>query len=285
MFDANSRSDRVADAAQLNGAHANKVDGGVAASWARDGDVTRLVSLQEWGGWRAKFPQPDPHVEAVLINTGGGILGGDKARFSLDIGAHAQVTVATQSAERIYRSLGPVSEIATTLHLGDGARGHWLPQETILFNDARLTRSLTVHMPSTATFLAVEGLVFGRAAMGEVMTAGMVRDRWRVHRDGQLDFAEATALEGDMAGQLARAAIGAGANAAATLLYVAPDAEARRDGARAALGAPQGRAAISAWNGFLVARFLATSSADLRADIVRVATYLSGGPMPRVWNC
>jgi urease accessory protein len=284
MFDANSRSDPLAESA-VDAVHANRVDGGVVASWARDGDVTRLVSLQERGGWRAKFPQPDPHVQAVLINTGGGILGGDRARFSLDIGAGACVTVATQSAERIYRSLGPQSEIATTLQLGDGARGHWLPQETILFNGARLTRSLTVHMPATATFLAVEGFVFGRSAMGEVITSGSVCDQWRVHRDGQLVFAEATALDGGMAGHLARSAIGAGAHSAATLLYVSSDAEARRDGARAALATANGRAAISAWNGFLVARFLATSSADLRADIVRVATYLSGEPMPRVWNC
>jgi urease accessory protein len=288
MYDVNSLSDATSkpSAASINTIRA---DGGVKASWRRDCDVTRLVSLEERGGWRAKFPTPDPaiapDVEVVLINTGGGILGGDRARFAFEVGAGARVTMATQSAERIYRTLGPTSEICTAIQLGCGARGHWMPQETILFNQASLRRSLTVNMPASATLLAVEALVFGRTAMGEIIRGGSLRDDWRVYRDQQLVFAEATRLDGDMGQTLEHNAVGAGATAAATLLYVAPDAEARRDGARDALGTPRGRAAVSAWNGFLVARFLATSSADLRADIGRVATYLSGQPMPRVWNC
>jgi urease accessory protein len=280
MFDASSPSeiaDRTLDTI--------RADGGVSASWRLDGQTTRLVSLEERGGWRAKFPQPDPHVEAVLINTGGGILGGDRARFAFDVAEGARVTTATQSAERIYRTLGPRSEIATRITLGAKARFHWLPQETILFKGANLARSLNVDVAATATFLAVEAIVFGRAAMGEIIRSGTISDQWRVRRDGQLIFAEATKLDGDMAAQLARPAIGNGALAVATLLYLAPDAESRLEGARAALGTPKARAALSAWNGFLVARFAAPSSADMRADIIRIATYLSGGPMPRVWNC
>jgi urease accessory protein len=280
MFDASSPSEVVGDPS-----HANRADGGVAASWRCDDGVTRLVSLEERGGWRAKFPEPDPHVEAVLINTGGGILGGDRARFDFAVGDGAHVTAATQSAERIYRTLGPQSVIATRIELGAASRFHWLPQETILFNGANLARSLMVNMPSTATLLAVEAIVFGRAAMGETVRTGTISDQWRVHRDDTLVFAEATRLDGDMAVQLAHPAIGNGALATATLLYVAPDAEGRLEGARAALGTPKARAAVSAWNGLLVARFLATSSAHLRADIAAIATYLSGGPLPRVWNC
>lgn len=280
MFDASSPFE--ASAPSIDTIRAN---GGVAASWRLDEQTTRLVSLEERGGWRAKFPEPDPHVEAVLINTGGGILGGDRAQFSFVVGDGAHVTAATQSAERIYRTLGPRSEISTRATLGADAHFSWLPQETILFNGARLTRSLDIDMPASATLLAVECIVFGRAAMGETIRAGSITDNWRVRRDGQLVFAEATKIGGDMAAQLARPAIGDGAVAIATLLYVSPDAESRLDGARAALGAPQGRAALSAWNGFLVARFAALSSAHIRADIIRIATYLSGRPMPRVWNC
>ena len=82
--------------------------GGVSISFkAETGRATRLADLHEWGGFRAKLPRTHGLMEGVLINTGGGLLGGDHARFDVSVGAGAAAQVATQSAERVYRSLGP----------------------------------------------------------------------------------------------------------------------------------------------------------------------------------
>ena len=259
--------------------------GGVSISFkAETGRATRLADLHEWGGFRAKLPRTHGFTEAVLINTGGGLLGGDHAQFSVSIGAGAAAQVTMQSAERVYRSLGPDCRIDLTLSVAEGARLHWLPQETILFNEARLARTITADVAEDAALLMVEATVFGRAAMAETVNAGTLRDVWRISRGGTLVYADTVRIEGGIAGQLARSAIGAGACAMATVLYVAPDAADRIEGARLVLDAKKGRAAVSAWNGMLVGRLLAPSADALKADVAQLAACLSGHALPRVWG-
>lgn len=277
-----SPSEASSDASRLARLRAT---GGVSLAFGVSGGDTRLVDLEERGGYRAKFPRGEIGAEAVFINTGGGMLGGDRYRFDVAIGDGAAATVASQSAERVYRALDAPTETVVTLRVGKGGSLAWLPQETILFDGARLSRRIDVDLAPTATLLMAEAVVFGRGAMGERVRDGSLRDRWSVHRDGVIVFAEAASLSNDVDQQMDRAAVGGGARVMATLVYVAPDAEERRDGVRDALGTLRGRAAISAWNGLLTTRFLAPDLASLRGDLVRVATCLARRPMPRVWNC
>ncbi len=245
---------------------------------------TRLVDLEERGGFRCKFPRGDIGTEAVFINTGGGMLGGDKYRFDVELGGDAHATVASQSAERVYRALDAPTEVVVALRVHQRASLAWLPQETILFDNARLSRRITAEVAADATLLMAEAIVFGRQAMGEDVHAGHCADQWRVCRDGKLVFAENLKLDGDMHATLQAAATGNGARACATVLYLAPDAEDRRDAARVALGESTGRAAVSAWNGLLIARFLAADASTMRTDLIRLVSFLARRPMPRVWG-
>lgn len=246
---------------------------------------TQLVRIRESGGLRLRLPRQAVPLEGVIVNTGGGVLGGDvlDLRFTLDDGASTVLT--TVAAEKIYRSEAEASSIATRAVLGHGARLDWLPQETILFNDAHLNRSLEIGMTGDATLLAAETLVFGRLAMGETAIAGQLRDRWRVTRDGALIFADDTRLAGSLAETLGRPALGRGARAVALLLYAAPAAERLseplRDGLAAASGVESG---VSAFNGILVARLLARSPEKLRAAMIAALGVLRSGPLPRVWQ-
>ena len=169
--------------------------------------------------------------------------------------------LTTTAAEKIYRSDGPVSRIENRVTLGAGARLAWLPQETILFDRARVRRRFEADLAPGAALLAVEIVAFGRAARGERITAGLLADAWRVRRAGRLVYADSFVLEGPISDLLARPAIGGGARACATLL----DVSRRRRGAagRGAHAASQQatatgiEAAASAWNGHLVIRALA----------------------------
>jgi urease accessory protein len=267
-----------------------RASAGITLSLKRRDTQTVINDLEERGGYRAKFPQVEA-TEAVFINTGGGMLGGDAYRFDIRLDAQTEATIASQSAERVYRAVDATpTEVAVSLHLGSEAKLAWLPQETILFDGARLKRNIEVEMKSSAALLMCEAVVFGRAAMGETMRQGLLQDHWRVRRDTKLVFAEALSMTGDMQAQLAEAAVGNGARAAATLLYVAPDAEERCPDVRSTLDAMSNdgggaRAAVSAWNGMLSARFLADDGAALRTAIIHVVTCLTQRPMPRVWNC
>lgn len=262
-----------------------RVTGGLSIRVTADEGVSRLADLEERGGYRAKFPRLSNTLDAVSINTGGGLVGGDNVTFALDIGTRAAMSYATQSAERVYRALSEAARSRVHLTVGRQASLHWLPQETILFDGSKLKRTITADVASDATLLLCEAVVFGREAMGETVKSGSFHERWHINRDGQPAFIEAIALDGNLDAQLQRRAIGGGSRAAATVLYMAPDAEERRDSARDALAGARGRAAISAWNSMLVGRFLAPTAAALRQDLTALLSLLARAPMPRVWNC
>jgi urease accessory protein len=253
------------------------------ASFARVGARTEPERLFETGGLRWRFPRSSNPCEAAIVNTGGGVAGGDSYSVSLTLGEGAEVEASTPSAERIYRSDGPAASIATRLTLKPRARLFWLPQETLMFDGARLERQLEVETASEAAFIVAETLVFGRLAMGESRIDATLRDSWRVRRDGRLVFADETRL--DHAGAtLERKAVGAGARALSTIVASAPDIEARLPDLRAALEAtgPGVECGASAFDGLIVARLLAASFDQLRVGLVASIVAL-GGRKPRLW--
>ena len=276
------------DIAQGRDAPPNRAQGVLRASFSRVGRRTGPARVYEAGGLRMRFPKGDPNLaawcEAVCINTGGGMVGGDTAQLAFTCEPGAQTTLTTQSAEKIYRGEQSTTEVAVDIEIGAGARAEWLPQETILFDRARLKRRLDVRMDETASLLLAETLVFGRQAMGETVVSGALRDRWRIHRGRRLVFAEELRVEGPVAATLDRAALGNGARALATLLLVDPDAETKLDAVRTVLVNSEVEAGASAWNGLLSVRACSPSPDRVRALMVAVLLLLRGRPAPRVWQ-
>lgn len=254
---------------------------------AQPGGPTRIVDLAESGPSRLRFPRGTGALEAVMVNTAGGVACGDTFAIDLDLAPEADLVLTTTAAEKIYRSDGPVSRIENRVSLGAGARLAWLPQETILFDRARVRRRFEADLAGGAALLAVEIVAFGRAARGERITAGLFADAWRVRRAGQLVYADSFVLDGPIGDLLARPAIGGGARACATLLDVSDGAEARLEEARAQLAeaqAPGIEAAVSAWNGHLALRALSDAVGPLRGLVARFLAGYRGLPMPRVWQ-
>jgi urease accessory protein len=249
------------------------------------GAASGIRRLAEAGSARARMPTTRDGVpEAVLINTAGGIASGDLFETEIDVASGAHLIATTAAAEKIYRSEGETSAIHTSAMLAPGARLDWLPQETILFDRARFRRRLDVAMHASATALLFEATVFGRAAHDETVVEGAYEDRWRVRRDGRLVYADTLRLAGAISEILARPTVAAGMRAWATLLYVAPDAEARIEEARAHLEGAASECGASAWNGLLAIRWLAPDIATLRRDAARFMNSFRGRPLPRVWH-
>ncbi len=252
---------------------------------------THLMRAYEGGGWRLRHPKTPNGLEVVTVNTGGGILGGDQTRLSFDLGPQADVTLTSQAAEKIYRADCEASEISLNLTLASKARLSWLPQEMILFNGANLVRNVDIAMAQNAELTLVESTIFGRHAMGEEITRGVMRDNWRIKRADKLIFADTLHLEGGMQSKivnhLKRSAIGKGARASALILQISPNAAAQVDTLRALLDTHTHDTfewGVSAWNGMLVLRMLAISPERLRLAIVASLIHLRGQDMPRVWQ-
>lgn len=251
----------------------------------RDGAI-RLDRLYQQGCAKALLPKTHgPVPEVVLINTSGGLTGGDRIDYALALGPGAALTATTQAAERVYRATSGTAQLAVRLDLGPGAALDWLPQETILFDGGRLARRLDAEMAQDSRLTLLETLVLGRAAMGETVVAGHYSDQWRIRRAGRLVHAEALRLEGDIAAATSGTATLGGMRALATLVHIAPDAETRLAPLRAVLAGTEGvEAGASLRGGVLILRLLAPGHAPLRRALAAVLTTLRPEPLPRVWN-
>ena len=262
--------------------------GGVRLRFGRVGAQTHRLDVGESGGYRARFPTTfDATSEAVLINTGGGMAGGDAMRVDIELEAGSDAIVTTQAAEKIYRSQGSDTRIETALSVGAGASLAWLPQESILFSGARLARSLTIDLAADSRLIASEAVFFGRSAMGEAMLRGALRDRWRIRREGRLVFAEDLRLEGAVSETLARQAIGAGARAGATIVVAGQDLQDRLEQVRARGDeASAGTVEIGAGivSDLLVIRLLSRDAQALRRVLVTLLGHLTGRALPRTWS-
>jgi urease accessory protein len=262
---------------------ANRAVGAVKFDVALVDGVTRRRQLHESGSLRVRFPSPEAQgLSAVFVNTAGGIAGGDRFDIDISTGEGSRLTVTTAAAEKIYRAQGPAAQLNIALKAAAGSHLAWLPQETILFDQARVSRKIDIDLAESASLLLCEIVVFGRAAMGEKMLTGNFTDRWRVRRGGRLVFAETVRLDGDIGEKLKRPAVAKGGVAIGTALIV-PGDEALVERIREASESFGGEAGISAWNGFAMARFCAQDAAKLRADMVAVLGRAGGSALPRLW--
>ena len=239
-----------------------------------------LRELHQAGCLKVRFPRThDSSIEAVLINTSGGITDGDSLAATFSAGVGSILTVTTPAAEKIYRAISGAAPARVTLQasIGADARLDYLPQETLLFDACALDRTLDVDLHPTGRFLGVETLVFGRAHSGETLDSLRLRDSMRLRREGRLIFHDTVRLRGEVRARLAAGRAGA----VATILYAGPDAAAHLAPVREALTGAEGGA--SSWDGMLVARLIAPDGQALRCSVVAVLGALREKPLPVLW--
>jgi urease accessory protein len=262
---------------------ANRACGRIVLAVKASAGMTRRSRLREEGPLRVRCPgPPSPELEAIIVNTAGGVAGGDQFTLDVSVAPGARLLITTGSAEKIYRSLAANAIIDVTLKVGAGGSLAWLPQETILFDRARLARAIDIELADDAQLIFVEALVFGRSGMGEVVHNGRLSDRWRIRRQGRIVHAEAMRFDGEIAAKLAQPAVGKGALAVATLLML-PGDEMTVAGVRSLGRRFRGEAAASAWKGMMAVRLCAADGAALRHDLVAILSMVRGKSLPRLW--
>lgn len=263
-----------------------RAEGAAAFAVAHDGYTTRLADFRQQGSMKMLWPRAvEPHLplQAVALNTAGGLTGGDRMGLQAEARAGARLEITTQAAERVYRAQPhSVAVVDNRLIVGAGAHVDWLPQETILYDQSAIRRRLTVDLAPDASAVIVEPLIFGRRAMGETLREISFDDRWMIRRDGRAAFADALRLSGNMEAALDRPAMGQGARAMASALYAGPRAESLLHAARALLPATAGASLVR--EGVLFIRILAGDGFALRQSLVPLITCLTGRAVPKVWR-
>ncbi|WP_300015315.1 urease accessory protein UreD [uncultured Roseobacter sp.] len=252
------------------------------SSKLRDGR-SYIDGLRQSGALKLLFPRNNDLLETTLINTAGGITGGDRFEVAATATNGSNLTLTTQAAERAYRAqAGQIGRIKTRLTVEDGARLNWLPQETILYEASAISRRLDVEVADQGRFLMVEPVLFGRQAMGEEPRSILFRDRVAIRRAGTLIYRDGVTFDGDAAAALDRPAIGSGARAMANLVMVAPEAEGLLPMIRETFGVTGGASLLA--NGLLVARLLASDGFELRQRLIPVLDQLTHHKLPANWR-
>jgi urease accessory protein len=229
--------------------------------------------------------------EAVFVNTAGGIAGGDRLESAVTVLAGASIAVTSQAAEKVYRALNEPARVATKLRACEAAKLAWLPQETIVFNWARLSRETEIELCSGAELLALEWLVLGRAAHGEEMIGGHITDRWLVKKDGRLIWADNFRATDETFPQLHRKALLSNCRAIGTLIYFGPYMDKRLEFFRDIAPSLECDCAATSVGGLIVVRFAAKVSSDLRLALrgflQQFSRELGPGPfrVPKMWLC
>ena len=243
-----------------------------------------IDDLRQAGSLKLLFPRSERlGMTAVILNTAGGLTGGDHFELQADTGVGGQITLTTQAAERAYCAApGPMAQARTHLTIGAGGILHWLPQETLLYDGAALSRRLQIDLAQDGKLLAVEPVVFGRRAMGEQVNALRFVDRIDLHRDGQLVFADRTRMQLPQATPLQGIATASNQGAMASFLYAAPDAVDQLDWIRAAL--PDSAGISQPQRGLIFGRLMASDSFELRRALIPLLERLGGADLPRTWK-
>jgi len=288
---------------EQSGSSESRTDGRLDFSVIAEGDSSVVGRLYQQSPLRALFPRPErgEPFTAVLVNSSGGIIGGDRLEVTLEAAEGASLLVTGQAAEKVYRSTGRISEATTTLIAGPDSLIEFLPQGTIVYDGARFRRVTSINASPGSRVMAGEVLSLGRVERGERFTTGLLHDEWRVRADDRLIWADALHLS-DVDGPdkhvtgittaLNSPAGFAGSPAYATFLYVAPDAKDHLKLARQLLGDTPDtvRAGVTSFDGLIIARWLGADPADVRCAFGRFWAQFRAGAigaaerLPTIWN-
>ena len=303
MFDVTSASDLTDDLSPFGSSQAlvgnpsdkdlQRAEGSCRIVLSGSETGTRVIDIFQRAPLRIMFPRTTGAAveEAVLINTAGGIAGGDRLQFDVTARPNASIAVTSQAAEKIYRALDEPARITTLLKACEAAKLAWLPQETIVFDRGRLSRETEIDVSSGAELLALEWLVLGRAALGEEVVGGHISDSWRVRKDGRLIWADSFRATDETFPHLHRKALLSNCKAVATLIYFGPHLDARLEFLRDIVSSLECHCAATSVGGLIIVRFAAKVSSDLRRALQSMLRQFSGelgsGPfrVPKMWSC
>ncbi len=246
--------------------------------------------MRQSGSAKLRFPRVGPRggstIEAMVLNTSGGLASGD--RFSTEMAADAHhLTVSTLACERVYRCEEAPAEVDQVIRVGAAGDLRHLPQPTILFAGAKLRRHTLVDVAEGGSLTLCEGLVLGREAMGETVVSADVHDRIELRIGGRLVFVDAFGLDDAVLARSGGPAALGGVRGVGLVLHIGPRPSSGEGGAevaRAALAGAAVRWGASDMGDLTVVRVLAPGHTSLQDALGRAVVALSGAPLPRAWQ-
>jgi urease accessory protein len=164
----------------------------------RQGERTVLAHRKHVGPLLVQRPfYPEGGVcHVYLVHPPSGIVGGDQLRLNATLveGAHALIT--TPAATKFYRSLPDRHAVLEQTLRANHATLEWLPQETILFREARARTTTSIHIDKASRFIGWELTCYGRPASNELFDSGYTRQHFELWIDEQPALLDRLRIDG-----------------------------------------------------------------------------------------
>lgn len=260
-------------------------------AYARQGEATVPVRREHSGPLRVQkhlYPEGPAVCQHIIVHPPGGIAGGDALHIdvAVDKGAHSLLT--SPGAAKWYHANGREASQTLRMRVAAGGTLEWLPQETILFDGARVHIDNRFDLAGDARLLLLDVLCLGRSAAGETFEQGRWRQRGEIRRDGRLLWQETVNVPGGDRMLISQLGLH-GAPVLGTLLWVGPPLP--DDLLKACRALPvTGRLGISQLPQVLAARYIGPSTeaalAALRGvwALIRPWTLGRDACPPRIWR-
>jgi urease accessory protein len=258
--------------------------------------ATRLVERSHHGPLvvqRPFYPEGPAVPHVYVLHPPGGLVGGDRLRLDVAVGAGAHTLITTPAASKVYRTAGPLASQVQTFDVGPGAALEWLPQEIILHDGAHTELTTRVHLGRDARFIGIDTLCFGLSARGETFATGRCRQRFEIWRGDRPIVMERGKFDAHDSVHAAPWGLGGARVVGSMVAAPAPAGDAALSALRAvaAAAAPGDRAGVTVLGDgdALVCRFVGGSAERARVFFQSAWTMLRptviGRPAvpPRIW--
>jgi urease accessory protein len=131
------------------------------------------------------YPEGKQTCHTYLVHPPGGVVGGDTLGLDVTVESRGHVVVTTPAAGKFYRSAGPQASQVNQLAIAADAALEWLPQETILYDQANAMMRTTVRLDKGARFIGWEMICLGLPASKQPFTRGLLAQRFEIFRENQ----------------------------------------------------------------------------------------------------
>jgi urease accessory protein len=238
---------------------------------------------------RPFYPEGEKVCHSVILHTAGGMVGGDRLSSNIHLQPQAQALITTAAASKIYRSNGLQARQTIQMQVDAGACLEWLPQETILFNDAIYRQDLRVELATGGSWLGWEITRFGRSARGEKFLQGEWRSHTEIWQQGVPLWIDRQWLRGSE--DIFHSPHGlAGKPIVGSLVWVGGAVSAEIIEKTRNLWDGEGEAGVSRLQNGLLCRYRGSSTSEVRNwfidvwQMLRVSFLNRGNCIPRVWQ-
>jgi urease accessory protein len=254
--------------------------------FVRRGDKTVLSRRQHRGPLTVQRPfYPEGGIcHVYLLHPPGGVVAGDCLAIDIGLAEGAEALLTTPAAGKFYRSSGKQAVQKVSMQIDAGAVMEWLPQETIVYEGARLSSITEIELFDDARFLGWEILALGRPAAGEGFSVGEAELNWRISRNNKPLLMEKLHLDA----KAFNARWGLQGRSCCGTLFATSASKQSLEIVRELIGESPGKGVTliddllicraSADQAETVRRFFEQARAMIRHDIMRRETYA-----PRIW--